>query len=184
MRSLFAILLVIACLNASAQTKIYKVTTYMGGQLFSVKMDTVRGPQKLSGLYFFSNHFGCPTSLPPAFKDVAHKNEKITIPPDDSTDAKSNGKIHGRARSQAYYTYDNNSRLILFGQTGCIICSFLPYEYTVAYNKAGLVEAITSSKKSWHPNRVYHISYNQGGEIKQLDYSESVDYRQQIVLVN
>jgi hypothetical protein len=186
MRALFTTLLIITCLNVSGQTsdtKIYKVTTYMGGQLYSVKMDTVKGPQKLSGLYFFYHHFGAPMALPPSFKDTNHRNEKVVIPPDEPSDTNDH-QVHGRNRPQVYYTYDDSSRVILFGKTGCTVCSFIPYEYTVSYNKAGLVETISSSKNSWPPNNAYHVYYNHAGEIKQLDYIESADFKKEIILVN
>ncbi|MBO9592821.1 MAG: hypothetical protein J7599_07915 [Niabella sp.] len=142
------------------QVKIFKKTEYSNGNVYRQRYDTIPLTQEPVDVYFFKKHFNFPYYLPATFTDEALKGKTISVRryPDARTDDKNNWKHT--------YTYDSLGRVTSYAFSNCFSCSSLPYNYSVAYNKDGRVEALTETINNLDSFRFY---YNAKGAIVKLE---------------
>ncbi|WP_300599127.1 hypothetical protein [Niabella sp.] len=142
------------------QVKIFKKTEYSNGNVYRQRYDTIPLTQQPVDLYFFRKHFNFPYYLPEKFTDEALKNKTISVLRNP------NAKKEDKGNWENTYTYDSFGRVTNYTYSGCFLCSNLPYNYSVTYNKDGQVEQLKNTINNQESFRFY---YNAKGDIVKLE---------------
>ncbi len=159
MRIVLVPLLILSLNSISAQAlqkKIFKRTIFINGNLYRELYDTIKTDKGNIDLYFLKKHFYSPYYLPDKFIDIQNRNKTISIwqDPKDKQDHIRNW--------EHVYTYDSLGRVIRYTYSSCIICSTLPYDYSVTYNSNDQVILIQETK---NPITFLKFYYNSKGDI-------------------
>lgn len=163
MHYLLILIFIFSTLSAVAQKtqlKIFSKTAYVNGAIFRQSKDTIKTVNEPLDIYFYKRHFFTPYYLPASFTDLRYKNKTISVWNDPG------GKKDYMQNWENTYTYDSLGRVISYTYTGCIICSNMPYSYTVTYNQAGQVIRLvnTGTMKDG-----YWLYYNGNAEIYRVE---------------
>lgn len=151
------LLLSLNCSSAQKQHKrIFKRTEFINGSLYRELYDTIKTGSERMDIYFLKKHFYSPYYLPDQFIDKQNRNKAISIwrYPEDKKDFKQNWEY--------VYTYDSLGRVIRYTYSSCIICSTLPYDYSVTYNSNDQVILI---QETVNPVTSFKFYYNSKGDI-------------------
>ena len=178
MRQTFIFFLTILSIHLFGQTnvdRVFKKTEYdIDGSVSTETLDTIKTNGQRIDIYFLRNHFDVPYYLPDTFADKRYKRQTITVWRDslNKNDFKNNWTNT--------YTYDGSSRVTNYTYSGCLICSNMPYNYSVTYNISGQILRIenTISEKD-----AYRIYYNDKGDIKQFDDYSSNKLQTRLILL-
>lgn len=163
MRYLLMAIIPFLAVHAVAQTetvKIFKKTEYSNGNFYRQSYDTIKVAQEPVDIYFFKKHFNFPYDLPGKFTDEALKNRTVSVWRNP------NGKKEDKGNWENTYTYDRLGRVTNYTYSGCFLCSNLPYNYSVTYNKDGQIEALNETINNLQSFRFY---YDAQGAIVKLE---------------
>lgn len=163
MRTFLIAIVTIFVLSSSAQTghvKVFQKIENIKGNFYRQTSDTIKVTNEAIDIYFYRRHFFSPYYLPEKFIDQRHKNQRLSIWRDPK------GKNDFQQNWENTYTYDSLGRVTNYTYSGCMVCSNLPYSYTVTYNSAGRVEQIfsTTSLKD-----VFKFFYDNKGDIVKME---------------
>ncbi len=139
--------------SSSAQTeksKVFKKIEYINGNFYRQTYDTIKLTEEPIDIYFFRKHFNFPYYLPDRFIDKSLRNRIISVWRD------LNGKKDYQKNRENTYTYDSIGRVTNYTYSGCFVCSNLPYNYRVIYNKKGKIEQINNTINSKENFKFYY----------------------------
>lgn len=161
--SCLIVIMTILSIDSYAQSpgfRVFRVTQYINGDFYRQTNDTLKLTSEPIDIYVFSRHFYYPYYLPEKFIDKQKRNRTVSIWRDPK------GKKNFQENWEKTYTYDSLGRVITYTYSGCVICSNLPYSYTVDYTSVGQVERIVNSLSSEDSYRFY---YDKNGNIVKLE---------------
>jgi len=164
MKSFCVLLFTLYCSVCFAQetkrASSFKAITYnKDGSIWNTRTELIKDTATIYDLYFIAkNFYNLP--LPASFSSNEYKSQTIET---------STGNNRQTKRVQNL-NYDEYGRVISFGQSGCMICSDLGYQYDVHYDVNNQVDTITGATGSFSSSKKYEILYYPNGDVKQIDY--------------
>ena len=164
MKFSLAIVLSLLCFSSLAQQTdralSFKAITYNeDGSVWNTRTELIKNTAPIYDLYFIAKNFYS-IPLPTSFRNNDYKSQKIET---------SNGGTAQTKRVQNW-VYDEYSRVISFGESGCMVCSDLGYQFDVHYNVNNQVDKMTGTSDSVSNGKKYEIHYNPNGDVKWIDY--------------
>ena len=117
-----------SCGQNKKEFTIFKTTQFEEDNSISkINLDTIIW-DKTFDLDFYKKYFYEPYHYPQAFINPKYKNETVVVWNDTA------GEKDYNSNWTNSYTYDSHSRIIQFSYSGCMICSQLPYKWSVYYD--------------------------------------------------
>ncbi|MCK8521063.1 hypothetical protein M0D21_05770 [Aquimarina sp. D1M17] len=104
-------------------------------------------------------HFFTPNHFPEKFIDSNYQNQTLVIWRNENKKKDFNNNWTNT------YKYDSKSRITEYSYSGCIICSNMPYNFKVTYDKN---DRIIELRNMISEKQKFEIQYNASGEIKEL----------------
>ncbi|QTV05062.1 hypothetical protein [Faecalibacter bovis] len=187
---LIIIFLTISSQIVNAQNRVFKIEKFSNNEIKETKIDTINAKQIID-LNFYRKNFSKPYLFPTEFTNLKYKNEVVVNWNSEKTekDFKQNWTYT--------FTFDENSRVVKYEYSGCLVCSQLPYETLIKYDKnkrpIELIESyktlksVESSKNNSLHNltsKVYKIEYNERNEVRTLLLYNSEYLIEKIELIN
>jgi hypothetical protein len=176
MRSIIITILTILISNCYAQTgrgRVFKRTEYTNGIVYRQTIVGVNVENTPVDIYFLSKYFYSPYYLPEKFTDERYIGQIISSW--SEPDSEENFQ-----RNQKYTcTYDSIGRVINYTYSSCILCSNMPYNYSVTYNSKGQVALIVNGAGISR----FKFSYNKKGDIIKFEKYSLDDLETEIALV-
>ena len=149
----------ITSLSYTQDTLHFEVLRYdFLGETPNIERRNVPHSGKLT-LDFYRNHFLIMTSLPEEIFSTSHKYDTIIKwnEPRDPENEDSN---------YFYKTiYDDESRVIRYRYSSCIVCSSLPFDYEFIYDKRGRLTMISNRIND---KKTYQFEYDRKGNLIQV----------------
>jgi hypothetical protein len=98
----------------------------MNGELYIKDTLAIKNTKQHLDVHFYKEHFHMFYGLPKKLIRKEYKNQEITEWSNPNDD---------KANWSDSYTYDSQGRLIEYEYSACVICSQLPWGYTLAYDE-------------------------------------------------
>lgn len=185
MKKTITILLILFSLTIYGQgekTAMFKSLYFnQEGEVLRTKIDTISSIG-LFGIDFYRKQFQTPYNYPKQFINSKYKNETIVIWNDTT-------KTKDYKQNWTYTSkFDSLSRLTEFGCSSCSICSQLPYNFQIFYDKQNrpirmekyhLIGAISTKEA---PNEEFIFEYDDNDNIIKLRHLARGKVYKQIVL--
>ena len=173
----------------NAQNRVFKIEKFSNNEITKTKIDTIKAEQIID-LNFYRENFFKPYLFPSEFINSNYKNETVVKWNNENTEK-------DFMKNWTYtFTFDENSRVVKYEYSGCFVCSQLPYETLIIYDKNNrpieLIESyktlksIESFEENSTPNlsSLYKIEYNENNEVKTIIYYKSYNLIEKIKLIN
>lgn len=173
----FLILVLMLCCSISFAQKAkraysFKAITYnANGSVWNTRTELIKDTATIYDLYFIAKNFYS-IPLPTSFSSNGYKSQKI--------ETSSGG--NAQTKRVLNLVYDEYGRVISFGQSGCMICADLGYQYGVHYDVNNQVDTMTGASGTLSSDKKYEIQYYPNGDVKQIDYSVAGKLSVQIML--
>jgi len=154
------IVLTCNCFAQHGKVKVFKKREYINGTFFRQTKGTIEVENEQIDIYFFKRHFQSPYYLPEKLIDKQYSGQTLLLwnDPDGKKDFQRNWRYN--------YSYDSLGRVTNFTYSSCILCSSLPYNYTITYNAKSQVEAIGNKGET---NALFKFYYNDKGDIVKFE---------------
>ncbi|MFT5890900.1 MAG: hypothetical protein ACI9Y7_000999 [Dokdonia sp.] len=124
---LFSIFLISFSGYSQSDSLYFSVSSYhMNGELYRKDTIAIKNTKQHLDVYFYKEHFHMFYGLPKKLIRKEYKNQEITEWSNPNDD---------KANWSDSYTYDSQGRLIKYEYSACVICSQLPWGYTLAYDE-------------------------------------------------
>ncbi|GGG29805.1 hypothetical protein GCM10011344_33390 [Dokdonia pacifica] len=113
--------------NAQSDSLYFSVSSYYSNNLLH-KTDTIaiKDMKQTLDVHFYKKHFHLFYGLPKQLIKKKYKNQEIV---------EWSNPENEQANWSDSYTYDTKGRLIEYKYSGCMICSQLPWGYTLTYDE-------------------------------------------------
>lgn len=176
---LVIIFLTILSQIVNAQSRVFKIEKFRNNKITETKIDTINADQIID-LNFYRKNFFKPYFIPNEFIKTNHKNEVVVKWNNQKADK-------DFKKNWTYtFTFDENSRVVKYEYSGCFVCSQLPYETRIKYDRNNRpIEFIESYKeikplelsendpKQNIPYKIFQIEYNDNNEVIALNFYKS-----------